>query len=34
MLDTTDVSFAYGQIQPLLLTMTFTGSVAPNHFFA
>ncbi|KRY62058.1 hypothetical protein T11_1649 [Trichinella zimbabwensis] len=34
MLDITEVSFTYGQIQPLFLTLTFTGSVAPNHFFA
>ncbi|KRY63411.1 hypothetical protein T11_2817 [Trichinella zimbabwensis] len=36
MLDITDVSFTYGQIQPLLPTIIFTnsGSVAANHFFA
>ncbi|KRY80287.1 hypothetical protein T11_3469 [Trichinella zimbabwensis] len=33
MLDIADVSFTYGQIQPLLLTIT-VGSVAANHIFA
>ncbi|KRY80234.1 hypothetical protein T11_11278 [Trichinella zimbabwensis] len=35
MLDITDVSSTYGQIQPLLLKITFTNSesVAHNHFF-
>ncbi|KRY62512.1 hypothetical protein T11_12970 [Trichinella zimbabwensis] len=35
MLDIADVSFTYGQIQPLLLTITTnSGSVAANHIFA